>query len=110
MPAEATAAEGPTATTQKEHKKKHKLNFPTAFTILFALTIIAVVATWFVPAGQYAKLAYDADANTLQITSPQGETSAIPATQEELDQLGVNIGIEQFTSGSLSKETLINAS
>ena len=59
------------------------------------MTIIAVIATWFVPAGQYAKLQYVADSNVLTVTSPQGEISEIPATQDELDQLGVQIGIEQ---------------
>lgn len=59
MSTEAAAAEPigvPTDKKDKKQKKKKKLSFPTAFTILFALTIIAVIATWFVPAGQYAKL------------------------------------------------------
>lgn len=100
MSAEAAAAP-PIAQAGK--KRKRKLSFPTAFTILFVLTIIAAIATWFVPAGQYAKLAYVADTGTLQITSPQGEVSDVEATQEALDEMGVNIGIEQFTSGALSK-------
>lgn len=72
MSTEAAAAEPigvPTDKKDKKQKKKKKLSFPTAFTILFALTIIAVIATWFVPAGQYAKLQYVADSNTLSITS-----------------------------------------
>lgn len=102
----STEAVLPTSTASPKEgppKKKRKLSFPTAFTILFALTIVAVAATWFVPAGQYAKLAYNADAGTLQITSPQGAVSEEPATQETLDAIGVNIGIDQFTSGALSK-------
>ena len=81
----STEAVLPTSTASPKEgppKKKRKLSFPTAFTILFALTIVAVAATWFVPAGQYAKLAYNADAGTLQITSPQGAVSEEPATQE----------------------------
>ena len=88
---------------KKKTKRKKKLSFPTAFTILFVLTIIAVVATSFVPAGQYAKLQYVADSNVLTVTSPQGEISEVPATQDELDQLGVQIDIEQFTGGSITK-------
>lgn len=79
----STEAVLPTSTASPKEgppKKKRKLSFPTAFTILFALTIVAVAATWFVPAGQYAKLAYNADAGTLQITSPQGAVSEEPAT------------------------------
>lgn len=48
MSTEAAAAESigvPTDKKDKKQKKKKKLSFPTAFTILFALTIIAVIAT-----------------------------------------------------------------
>ncbi|MEG1197232.1 MAG: YfcC family protein [Raoultibacter sp.] len=96
LPRSATADPG-------KPKKKWKLNFPTAFTILFVITILAVAATWVVPAGSYAKLAYDPEASVLQVTSPQGEVSTLPATQEELDKIGVNIDIGQFITGALSK-------
>lgn len=36
-------------------KGEKKFRFPTAFTILFGLTILAAVLTWFVPAGQYER-------------------------------------------------------
>ncbi len=88
---------------ERKGRGRRKLNFPTAFTILFALTVVAVIATWFVPAGQYAKLVYVEESNVLQVTSPQGKVTEREATQESLDDLGVNIGIEQFTSGALSK-------
>ncbi len=32
-----------------------KFTFPTAYTVLFILLILVVIATWFVPAGQYDK-------------------------------------------------------
>ncbi len=104
MSTEAAAVDSAGGPVVKEKKRrKKKLSFPTAFTILFVLTIIAVIATWFVPAGQYAKLQYVADSNVLTVTSPQGEISEVPATQDELDQLGVQIDIEQFTGGSITK-------
>ena len=103
MSTEATAPARSVGQREGKPKKSRKLSFPTAFTILFALTIVAVAATWFVPAGQYAKLAYNADDNVLQITSPQKQVTEVAATQEELDKIGVNIDIEQFTSGALSK-------
>lgn len=56
MSTEAAAVDSAGGPVVKEKKRKKKLSFPTAFTILFVLTIIAVIATWFVPAGQYAKL------------------------------------------------------
>ncbi|MCE8019438.1 YfcC family protein [Halomonas sp. MCCC 1A11036] len=39
-------------------KSEKRFRFPTAFTILFGLTILAAVLTWVVPAGQYER-AYD---------------------------------------------------
>ncbi|WP_217987320.1 YfcC family protein [Vreelandella alkaliphila] len=38
-----------------DDKKVKRFRFPTAFTILFSLTILAAVMTWFVPAGQYER-------------------------------------------------------
>ncbi|MEJ7480203.1 YfcC family protein, partial [Staphylococcus pasteuri] len=40
-------------------KKKFKLKMPGAFAILFILTILAVLATWMIPAGSYSKLSYE---------------------------------------------------
>ncbi|MEG2934737.1 MAG: YfcC family protein, partial [Gordonibacter sp.] len=98
----ATAAVTQGSTTI-EPKRKKKLSFPTAFTILFVITILAIAATWIVPAGSYSKLSYEPDAAVLQITDPHGEVTTMPATQEELDKIKVNIEISQFTSGALSK-------
>ena len=46
--------------SDKKEKKRFRLKMPGAFTILFILTIIAVLATWIVPAGAYSKLSYNA--------------------------------------------------
>ncbi len=99
----ASAAAVETTATTDVPKKKKKLSFPTAFTILFALTIIAAIATWFVPSGEYAKLSYDSEAAMLQYKSPTGEVTQYEPTQAELDKLGVGIKIEEFTSGHLYK-------
>ena len=95
------------APKEKKEKKKRKFSFPSAFTILFIVTIIAVICTWFVPAGQYSKLLYDADSGKLEMTSPTGEVSTLDATQETLDELGVKISIDQFTSGAITKAVSI---
>ena len=100
----STAVADSQATPQAEApKRRFKLHVPTAFTILFILTVIAVAATWMVPAGSYSKLAFDSSSQMLQVTSPQGEVESLPATQEQLDKLNVKIGIEKFTGGSLKK-------
>ena len=36
-------------------EKKGGFKFPTAYTVLFLLLILVVIATWFIPAGQYDK-------------------------------------------------------
>lgn len=84
-------------------RRRRGLSVPSAFTILFLLTVIAIGATWFIPAGQYAKLAWDKKASTLTLTSPTGEVKEVPATQQTLDQMNVKIGIDSFTSGAISK-------
>ena len=61
MAEEAVATPVGNGAADGKPKKKHKLSFPTAFTILFVITILAVIATWFIPAGAYSKVAYVAD-------------------------------------------------
>lgn len=102
---ESTSADTPKA---EPTKRKWKLHVPSAFTILFFLTILAVLATWVIPAGQYEKLSYNAETSMLELTDPtaQGakkQIKELPATQETLDELGVKVEIEKFTSGELKK-------
>ncbi|WP_125565812.1 YfcC family protein [Companilactobacillus insicii] len=87
---------------QAPKKKKFKLKMPGAFVILFILTIVAVIATWTIPAGAYSKMVYSSSSSSLKITSPTGKVSNVPATQKELDKLGVKIDIKQFTSGGIT--------
>ncbi|CAM3642451.1 YfcC family protein [Mesobacillus zeae] len=89
--------------TEKGPKKKFKLRMPGAFVILFVLTIVAVIATWSIPAGSYSKLFYDQSSSKLTITDPYGKVKSVPSTQEELDKLHVKIDIKQFTSGGITK-------
>ena len=106
--AETTMEAVPIPTTEPEkERKKRKFSFPSAFTILFIVTIIAVICTWFVPAGQYSKLLYDSESGKLEMTTPTGEVSELDATQQTLDELGVKIDIDQFTSGAITKAVSI---
>ena len=88
-------------TPAQQPKKKFKLRMPGAFVILFILTIVAVMATWMIPAGSYSKLAYESSSSSLVITKPSGKTEKVAATQEQLDKLGVKIQIKEFTSGGI---------
>ena len=42
-----------------EKKVKKPFHFPSAFTILLIIMVIAVGATWIVPSGTYSKLTYN---------------------------------------------------
>ncbi|PSW06132.1 YfcC family protein [Photobacterium lipolyticum] len=89
----------------KELKKT--IQFPTAFTILFIIMIVAIGLTWIVPAGSYSKLSYNSDENTLQVVSPFGDITTVAATQAELKKLDINIGIDQFVNGTIRKPIAI---
>lgn len=88
---------------KKAGKKKRGLYVPTAFTILFILTVLAVLATWVVPAGQYSKLAYNTEDKVFTVTEPSGKVNTVKATQDQLDKLGVSIPVKQFTDGKILK-------
>ncbi|NLR09394.1 MULTISPECIES: YfcC family protein [Lactobacillaceae] len=94
-------------TPAQQPKKKFKLRMPGAFVILFILTIVAVMATWLIPAGSYSKLAYEPSSSALVITKPSGKTEKVAATQEQLDKLGVKIQIGEFTSGGITQAVSI---
>lgn len=106
MSAEATAATA-TATVEAPPKKKKKFSVPTAFTILFVITILAVIATWFIPAGAYSKLAYLPESSEFQITEPSGEVRTIPATEEAFradpELADMKVDVSKFLDGSITK-------
>lgn len=86
-----------------EEKKKKKLSFPTALTVLFIVLIFAAVLTAIVPAGLYSKLTYNAQSDMFEITTPDGEITEMEPTQESLDELGVTGNLDKFLDGSISK-------
>lgn len=87
---------------------KKKFSFPSAYVVLFIVMIIAVILTYAIPAGEYSKLTYDEDANVFVITAPDGTTEEMEATQESLDELGINAKLENFTSGNISKPMAVS--
>ncbi|PTE69388.1 hypothetical protein BUY46_03840 [Staphylococcus devriesei] len=84
-------------------KKRFNFKMPGAFTILFILTIVAVIATWLIPAGAYSKLSYDSGAQEFKIVDAHQHSKTVPGTQEQLDKLGVKIDVDQFKSGAINK-------
>lgn len=87
--------------------KKKIRTFPTAFTILFIIMVIAIILTWIVPAGAFSKLSYNTTENKLVITEPNGQIIKVPANQDSLSKLNVNININQFINGSIRKAIAI---
>ncbi|MFM4731747.1 hypothetical protein [Aeromonas salmonicida] len=55
-----------------EPNTKPRRQFPTAFTILFLIMLLAIALTWIIPAGAYSKLSYNPANDTLMVNSPKG--------------------------------------
>lgn len=87
--------------------KKRGIRFPTAYTVLFIVLLLAAALTYLIPAGKYAKLSYNSDNKAFVVESPKGDSKDLPATQATLEELGVKINVEQFTSGSIYKPVAI---
>lgn len=82
---------------------KKKRQFPSAFTILFMILIIAAIATNFMPTGAYSKLLYNADSNKFDVTAPDGSVTSLDANQATLDQLDIKAQLDLFLDGSIYK-------
>lgn len=88
-------------------KKKKKLSFPTAFTVLFLVLFLAAGLTYLVDSGSYAKLAYEKENQTFVVTYPDGSEETYEGTQATLEQLGVSNDIKKFEDGSINKPIAI---
>jgi uncharacterized ion transporter superfamily protein YfcC len=84
-------------------KQKKKREFPSAFTILFIILIIAAIATNFMPTGSYSKLSYNADADKFDVVSPDGSVTSMDADQVTLDKLNIKAQLDLFLDGSIYK-------
>ncbi len=89
---------------------KKKFKFPTAFTILFIIMIIAVSLTWIIPAGAYSKLTYDKKDNMFIIHTYKEADRKLPATDTTLRDLNININLSSFTEGKIRKAIAIPGS
>ncbi len=63
------------AVPSEEQTTARRFQFPTAFTILFALTIIVAALTWVIPAGQYER----------EHNETLGRDVAVPGTYAEVE-------------------------
>lgn len=90
-----------------EVKEKKKRQFPTAFTVLFIVLILAAVLTYLVPAGLYEKLSYDSNEGIFKVVDQEGNTRTLPGEQASLDELGIKMDLSKFKDGSITKEMAI---
>jgi len=82
-----------------------KLNkLPSPLTILFLVIILAAIATWVMPAGEYDTLSYNN--NLFSVTSTAG-TKTVPCTQHTLDSLKILIKLDKFKNGDIFKPVAI---
>jgi uncharacterized ion transporter superfamily protein YfcC len=70
-------------TVPAEPEEKSRFTLPSAYTILFALIVLAAIATWVIPAGTYA-------------LNPEGEP--IPGTYQEVDSKPSKILVDSLTA------------
>jgi uncharacterized ion transporter superfamily protein YfcC len=89
----------------KERRKK--IQFPTAFTVLFIVLILAAILTYIVPAGLYSKLQYDSEKNVFIVEDHEGKISTLPATQDTLNKLNIKMNVSKFIDGSIRKPIAI---
>ena len=88
-------------------KTKKTFNFPSAFSILFVILIIAVGLTWIIPSGSYSKLTYNSTDNLFVVKTYGVDDKTYPATEETLDQLNIKIKLSNFTEGVIKKPIAI---
>ena len=90
-----------------EKKVKKPFHFPSAFTILLIIMVIAVGATWIVPSGTYSKLTYNSTEKVFVIKKHGEADTTMPATKETLDKLNIKIELKNFTDGVIRKPIAI---
>lgn len=89
-------------------KTRKKLTFPSAYTVLFIVLILAAVLTYVIPAGQYSSLKYDGGSDMFVITEPDGNVIEMEATQDTLDQLNIKADLDKFKDGTIYKPMAVS--
>ncbi len=88
-------------------KTKRKRKFPSAFTVLFIVLVIAAILTYLIPAGSYSRLVYNSADDTFTIINTDGEESSEPGTEGTLEKYNINIPLDSFKNGDIFKPIAI---
>ena len=78
----------------------NKRSLPGPITILMIVIVLAAIATWLLPAGEYHKISVNG--NSFVMTTSAGEKQ-LPLTQKTLDSLGIRIALQKFIEGDIRK-------
>lgn len=77
-----------------------KKTLPTPITVLMIVTVIAAIATWILPAGEYNTLSYQDDAFVIHSSK---SSNTLSYSQQTLDSLQILIPAEKFKNGDIRK-------
>ena len=85
-----------------EEKNKSKgCHFPTSYTVLIVIEIIAFILTYIIQKGKYDTIEYVDD--SFLITSYGEDDRTVEATQEVLDEFKIKIPLDNFVKGYIKK-------
>lgn len=87
--------------------EKKKRGFPSAFTTLFIILVLAAVLTYIVPSGKFSRLTYDETTKEFVIVDHNDQEHREAAKQEVLDKLHIHLGLDKFTEGAIRKPIAI---
>ncbi len=80
-----------------------KFKFPSAYSTLYIIIIFSALATWLMPAGSYDTLSYNDTSFIIEGNNP----ATIPATQANLDSLGLKMELSKFSEGKIRRPVSI---
>ena len=66
-----------------------KMTFPSAFSILFIILLMAIGLTWLIPSGAYSKLSYDNIEKQFIVKTYGNPDQRYPATEQTLNQFNI---------------------
>lgn len=81
---------------------------PSPITILVIVILLAAMATWLLPAGEYNKLSYAIQGN-FSLSTPSGD-KVLPPAQHTLDSLHIHIPLSKFQNGDIRKPVAVPGS
>jgi len=95
----------------KNEQIKKSCYFPSVYVILICFQILIFILTYIIPKGKFDTIEYDISSETF-IEKIYNKTSSptlvtFNATQDTLDQLGINIKLENFKLGYIKKPVAI---